>query len=256
MQQAADARVFAISTCAVRDASIELNPGELCALVGESGSGKSTLARMLAGIIAPSEGSVLLDGASMAPPARRHDRRLCASVQMVLQDSKSALDPRYTVYRSIAEPVRCLLKLTRSDERALVSSLLDRVELPQEPARRRAAELSGGQQKRVCIARALATKPPYLIFDEAVSGLDVLIREKILDLIRDIHRDSGSCTVMITHDMDVALYLADRIVVMQHGSIVEDRLFEGDPSCLTHPYSRLLLEQMEPYAGMDVAGNT
>ncbi len=125
---------------------------------------------------------------------------------------------------------------------------MERVELPEELRKRRAAELSGGQQKRVCIARALATSPRYLIFDEATGGLDVLVKEKILALIRDVHARSGAATLMITHDMDVALYMADRIAVMRSGEIVENRRYTGDPSCLTHPYSRLLLQKMDPFS--------
>lgn len=234
---------------AVKDASLSLTPGELAVIVGESGSGKTTLARMLAGIISPDEGRVLLDDKNAAPPARRKDRSLCSRIQMVLQDGKSALDPRFSVYRSIAEPIRNLLHLKKSEERRMVFSLMERTQLPEELADRRPAELSGGQQKRVCIARALATSPDYLIFDEAVSGLDVLLKEKILALIGEIHKQSGAATLMITHDMDIALYMADRILVMKDGIIVEDCRYQGNTDCFTHPYSRLLLQQMDPFAG-------
>ncbi len=235
-------------TNAVQNASFTLSPGELCVIVGESGSGKTTLARMLAGISAPSSGSISLDGKDIAPPARRRDKRLCADVQIVLQGAKSALDPRFTVYRSIAEPIRSLMKVSRSEERKLVYSLMERAELPPELAQRRPSELSGGQQKRVCIARAIATSPRFIIYDEAVSGLDVLLKEKILGLIRSLHRETGAITLMITHDMDLALYLASRIIVMCAGQIVEDRQFCGDTGCFTHPYSRLLLQKMDPYS--------
>ncbi len=234
------------AVCAVKDASLQLVPGELTILVGESGSGKTTISRMLAGIISPTEGTVILDGKSIAPPARKKDKELCAKIQMVLQDGKSALDPHFSVYRSIAEPIRNLLQLPKQDERDLVFSLMESVELPVDLADRTPAELSGGQQKRVCIARALATSPGYLIFDEVTSGLDVLLKEKILSLIRRLHQKSAAATLMITHDMDVALYMADRILVMQNGEIVENRRYTGDSSCLTHPYSRLLLREMNP----------
>lgn len=234
------------AACAVKDASLQLVPGELTVLVGESGSGKTTLSRMLAGIMSPTEGAVTLDGKSIAPPARKNDKQLCAKIQMVLQDGKSALDPRFSVYRSIAEPLRNLLQLPKQDERELVFSLMESVELPVELADRTPAELSGGQQKRVGIARALAPSPEYLIFDEVTSGLDVLLKEKILALIRRVHQKSGTATLMITHDMDVALYMADRILVMQSGEIVENRRFTGNSGCLTHPYSRLLLREMNP----------
>ena len=165
---------------------------------------------------------------------------------MVLQDGKSALDPHFSVYRSIAEPIRNLLQMPKQTERDLVFSLMESVELSADLADRTSAALSGGQQKRVGIARALAPSPGYLIFDEVTSGLDVLLKEKILSLIRRLHQKSGAATLMITHDMDVALYMADRILVMQNGEIVEDRRYTGDSSCLTHPYSRLLLRAMNP----------
>ncbi len=234
-------------TTAVDRVSLKLERGEFLALVGESGSGKTTLARMLAGIVAPGEGQILLDGRSIAPPARRKDKRICAAVQMVLQDGKSALDPRYTVFRSIAEPLRNLTDLTETQIRETVRSLMERLELEPSLEDRRAHELSGGQQKRVCIARALAPGPDYLFYDEAVSGLDVLIKKSVLRLIRELHEERGDCSVLITHDMDAALYLADRIAVMQNGEIVEDRPYRGDPSCFTHPYTISLLRKMDPY---------
>lgn len=235
-------------TTAVKDASLSLIPGELTVLVGQSGCGKTTLSRILAGIIPPTSGSVLLDGQSVVPPARRKNRRLNAEIQVVLQDAGSALDPHFSVYRSIAEPIRNLLRLSKAEEKARVTSLMDRVRLPSALADRRPGELSGGQLKRVCIARALATAPRYLIFDEATSGLDVLVKETILDLIRELHRETGAATLMITHDMDAALYMADRIAVMLRGEIVENRPYTGESEILKHPWSRRLLEQMEPYA--------
>lgn len=235
-------------TTAVKDASLSLIPGELTVLVGQSGCGKTTLSRILAGITPPTSGSVLLDGQSVVPPARRKNRQLNAEIQVVLQDAGSALDPHFSVYRSIAEPIRNLLHLSKAEEKARVTSLMERLRLPSALADRRPGELSGGQLKRVCIARALATAPRYLIFDEATSGLDVLVKETILDLIRELHRETGAATLMITHDMDAALYMADRIAVMLRGEIVENRPYTGDPGCLKHPWSRCLLEQMEPFA--------
>lgn len=234
-------------TTAVRNVSLCLKKGEFLAIVGESGSGKTTLARMLAGIMAPGSGQILLDGKSIAPPARRRDKKICSAIQMVLQDGKSALDPRYTVYKSIAEPLRNLTDLKEDRIRETVFSLMERLELEPSLSDRHANELSGGQQKRVCIARALAPGPEYLFYDEAVSGLDVLVKTSVLKLIKDLHREREDCSVLITHDLDAALYLADRIVVMKEGVIVEDRLYSGNPACFTNPYTKVLLRKMDPY---------
>lgn len=123
------------------------------------------------------------------------------------------------------------------------------MELPEEIKLRKAHELSGGQQKRVCIARALAAQPDVLIFDEAVSGLDVLVRKHILDLLKRLHQERKMTCFFITHDLDVALYLADRVMVMRCGKIIEDRTFHGSTDCFTHPYTKLLLHSIAPYLG-------
>ena len=233
---------------ALKDVSLSLEKGESIAVVGESGSGKSTLARLLTGITAPDEGDILLNGKSIVPPARKKDKSICAAIQLVLQDGKSALDPRFTVYKSIAEPLDNLSSLSKAGIKEKVFSLMERLELGPELEKRRSGQLSGGQQKRVCIARALATEPDYILFDEAVSGLDVLIRRKVLDLMREIHKESGSASVMITHDIEVALYLADRIVVMQKGQITEDCRKTSGTFSFAHPYTKLLLEKMQPFS--------
>lgn len=221
-------------------------PGEFCVLVGESGSGKSTLSQLLMGLIPPTSGELLLDGKSIAFSRKHNHKELCAEIQLVLQDGKSALDPRYSVYDCIAEPLRNLKRINRAEEKRQIQDLLKKMELPQELLTRKAHELSGGQQKRVCIARALAAHPQYIIFDEAVSGLDVLVRKSVLDLLEKLHREQNIAFLFITHDMDVALYLANRILVMKDGFIVEDVPYIGDTSCFHHPYSRLLLNSVLP----------
>ncbi|MGI6176362.1 MAG: ABC transporter ATP-binding protein [Christensenellales bacterium] len=231
---------------AVRNINLTLREGEFYALVGESGSGKSTLSRLLMGLLPPSSGDVLLNGRSIVPKGRKRDRALCSRLQLVLQDGKSALDPRFTIYDCIAEPIRNLTRCTKREEEQRVLALTDGIELPRDCLKRRPSELSGGQQKRVCIARALAAEPKIILFDEAVSGLDVLVRKSILDLLRRLHRAQTAAYLMITHDIDVALYLADRIMIMKDGEIVEQVRYQGDTACFTHPYSRLLLQAMLP----------
>lgn len=231
---------------AVADVNFTLQEGECCALVGESGSGKSTLSQMLMGLIPPSVGDVLLDGQSVFSLRGRETKTRFLKLQMVLQDGKSALDPRFTVYDSIAEPIRNLLRVPREQERKTVELLMHQMELPLSLLGRHARELSGGQQKRVCIARAISVSPQFLILDEAVSGLDVIVRKTILDLLKQLQREQGFAYLFITHDIDVALYLADRVMVMKDGKIVENVRYSGDPGCFSHPYSRLLLESLIP----------
>ncbi len=233
---------------AVRGVDLALKKGEICALVGESGSGKSTLSKLLLGLIPPTSGDILLDGKSIVPNGKKRDKTLYTRLQLVLQDGKSALDPHFTLYESIAEPIRNMSKLSKCEERYRVEGLLVEMELSEALLRRKPSELSGGQQKRVCIARALAAEPEYILFDEAVSGLDVIVRKSILDLLKRLHNTRNAAYLFITHDMDVALYLADRILVMKDGEIVEQVVYHGDTSCFNHPYSRLLLKAMMPGA--------
>ena len=229
---------------AVDGVDIVLKDGQTYALVGESGSGKSTLSRLLMGLIPPTSGDVLLDQKSLFSLSRKETKKRFTRMQMVLQDGKSALDPRFTVYDSIAEPIRNLLDVSRLREKELISELMQKMDLSPTLLHRRVHELSGGQQKRVCIARAIAVSPQILIFDEAVSGLDVIVRKSILELLKKLQAQHGYTYLFITHDIDVALYIAEDIMVMKEGKIVESVCYTGDASCFRHPYSRLLLESL------------
>ncbi len=242
---------------AVHDITLSFEKGHFYSIVGESGSGKTTLAKLLCGIISPSSGTIVLNDKDITPPARRKDISISKNIQMVLQDGKSALDPRFTIYQSIAEPIRNLLKLPKKDEKEKIVSLIEKMELPLSVMDKRPSELSGGQLKRVCMARALATEPEIVIFDEAVSGLDVLVRKSILDLIKNLHDQTGACYIMITHDIDIAFYLSDHIIVMKDGAVIEYRDYSGDTGVFTHPYTRLLIEQHDPLdKKTDSTGNT
>lgn len=225
---------------AVKPVSLELNNGERYALVGESGSGKTTLARMLAGIIHPTGGYVSFDGEKVYPAKNRRD--MYKKLQIIFQDAQSALNPQMTVYDLIAEPLHNLLGISRAEEKFRVCKLMERMGLPPEYCKRRPRELSGGQQKRVSIARAIGVNPKIIIFDEAFSGLDVIVRKHILDLLDDLHKELGCTYLMITHDIDIALYIADTIFVMKDGEIVERARYMGTTNCFKHEYSRLLLQ--------------
>ena len=237
------------SIVAVDHVDFTIQNGSFCALVGESGSGKSTLAQLMCGLLVPSSGEVLFEGKNISLCRGKQKQVLRSKIQLILQDGKGAMDPRFTVYQIIAEPIRNFRKLSKKEEEREINDLLTMMELPEEIKLRKAHELSGGQQKRVCIARALAAQPDVLIFDEAVSGLDVLVRKHILDLLKRLHQERKMTCFFITHDLDVALYLADRVMVMRCGKIIEDRTFHGSTDCFTHPYTKLLLHSIAPYLG-------
>lgn len=228
---------------AVIDVSFKLEDGASYALVGESGCGKSTLSKLIMGLLAPTNGEILLDGSNIFH-SKKTDKKLYKKIQLILQDGKSSLDPHFTVYDSIAEPIRNLLSVSRSREKEMVFDLMKRMELDLSLLKRRPGELSGGQQKRVCIARAISVSPGILIFDEAVSGLDVIVRKNILQLLKKIQKEQRCTYLFITHDIDVALYIADHIFVMKNGSIVDEADYSGDLTGFTHPYSKLLLESI------------
>ena len=216
------------------------------ALVGESGSGKSTLARLLAGVERPTSGEIWFDGKNLAAMPSRELRRKRTEFQLVLQNAQASLDPRLRVYDAIAEPLRCLTDLDRSSERKRILELAEKVQLSPAQLERFPHELSGGQQKRVCIARAMSVAPKFIIFDEAVSGLDVTVRKQILDLILQLKKDGLGTFLFITHDLDVALYMADNIFVMKEGAIVEQIENAASYADFRHEYSRMLIAALPP----------
>ena len=196
---------------AVRGVSLALEEGRTYALVGESGSGKTTLTHLLTGLLAPDSGSVTLDGRAIAAsPARERVR----AVQLVLQDGKSALDPRVHVG-------------------------------PEDAFHRKPAELSGGEQKRVCIARALSVQPRCIIFDETTAGLDVVRRRQALDLVRSLQRERRFAALFVTHDLVVARYMADTLWVMKDGAIVDTLERPFSSQSIHHPYTALLMSEAD-----------
>lgn len=227
---------------AISDVSLTLEEHRIHALVGESGCGKSTLSRLILGLEPTTSGQVLLDGVPISRKGKTGRIRTAKAIQLVLQDGASSLDPHFTVYQAIAEPIRNLLHMSKEKEQEKVYELLDRMELPQETAKKKTVELSGGQQKRVGIARALAISPRYIVFDESLSGLDVILRKKILKLLKRVQENERCSYLFITHEIDAALYLADEIHVMQNGKLVESCRWEGNLDAFQHPYTKRLLK--------------
>jgi peptide/nickel transport system ATP-binding protein len=226
---------------AVSGVSFDVAPGETFGLVGESGCGKSSLGRILVALDRPSSGEVVFDGDSITAlrPREFGDRR--ARLQMMFQDSSAALDPRMRIGAILREPLAIEGVGTRTERTARARELLADVGLPATVLERFPHELSGGQRQRVGLARALALDPKVLIADEPVSALDVSIRSQVLNLMRRIQRERGLSSVVISHDLTVVRYLADRVGVMYLGKLVETGPVDKVYAAPAHPYTVGLL---------------
>ncbi|WP_162458358.1 ABC transporter ATP-binding protein [Pseudactinotalea terrae] len=227
---------------AVNGVSLSISPSETVALVGESGSGKSTLGRMMLGLDQPTEGRVLYQGRDVNALDRAQWRDFRREVQVIFQDTGSSLNPRRSIGDSVEMPLLYNLGLDRREARARVADLLDTVGLPPDTfINRSPLELSGGQRQRVSIARAMASEPRFIVADEAVSALDVSVRAQVLKVMKEIQHSRQLSYLFITHDLGVVRAIADRVVVMYLGEIVES----GPASIVleqpSHPYTRSLL---------------
>ncbi len=238
------ARRAATSLRAVDGVSFVVSRGETFGIVGESGSGKSTLARLILRLIEASDGVVRFHGEDLRRLDAESLRRRRRGIQMVFQDPFASLNPRLSIRRQLAEPIRLHGLATSDDAQAEVVQLLAKVGLRPEHAARYPHEFSGGQRQRIAIARALAARPDLIIADEAVSALDVSVRAQILNLLDDIKRDSAMAMIFISHDLGVVRHLADRVAVMYRGRIVELAPTAALFARPRHPYTRRLLEAM------------
>jgi peptide/nickel transport system ATP-binding protein len=226
----------------LHDVSFQLARGEIVALVGESGSGKSTVARILARLVTPSGGSVRLDGVDVRAGERRPTLDYRRRVQMVFQDPYGSLNPAHTVEHHLRRPLE-LHRRGSGSEPGRIHELLAAVGLtpPDVMAARRPHELSGGQRQRVAIARALAVEPDVLIADEPTSMLDVSLRVDVLNLLGRLRDQQRLAVLFITHDLASARYLADRVLVLHGGTVVEEGPVESVVASPAHPYTRRLL---------------
>ncbi|MHA6623505.1 ABC transporter ATP-binding protein [Pseudonocardia sp. DLS-67] len=237
-------RRTAESVFAVKNVTITAEPGTFIAIVGESGSGKSTLARLLLDIVAPSDGSVTMDGTDVATMTRPQHAIFRRNVQAVLQDPAGSLNPRKRVNKAVGEVIRLhRIARTRADVEQRIIDVLELVGLSPATAfmDRYPHELSGGQRQRVLIARALALNPRVIIADEAVSALDASVKAGVLSVMADLKQRLGVGYVFITHDLPVVKKVADYVYVMRNGEIVEHntkaKIF-ADPA---HSYTKTLL---------------
>jgi peptide/nickel transport system ATP-binding protein len=218
-----------------------VHEGESLAIVGESGSGKTTFARCLAGLIAPTQGTVMFDQADISKLRGHQQKEFRRQVQPVFQDPFSSLDPRWPIEKTIAEGLESFGVGNRADRAARVTELMAQVGLPASLQGRRPHELSGGQCQRVGIAAALALEPRVVIADEPVSALDVSVRAQVLNLLARLRQDLKLTLVMITHDMTVVEHISDRVAVMYLGRIVEVGPARELLRSPIHPYTEALV---------------
>jgi oligopeptide/dipeptide ABC transporter ATP-binding protein len=229
----------------VDDVSLGIATGRTLGLVGESGSGKSTLAKALVGLAPVAAGQVRLDGVAQDPAGRR-DRGFLRDVQYVFQDPNSSLNPTRTVGWSVAEP---LLALGDRDGtrpggdavRARVADMLARVGLSADAAARYPAQFSGGQRQRIAIARALVVSPRLVVCDEVVSALDLSVQAQVLNLLTQLQRDLGLAYLFISHDLGVVEHMADQVLVLYRGRVMEAGAAAAVQRAPAHPYTQALL---------------
>ena len=231
------------------DISIEVERGKTVAVVGESGSGKSTLARVITGLLPPEQGTVAFKGEPLPSTLSDRQKDELRSIQMIYQMPDVALNPRQRVYEIIGRPLEFYLGLQGQEKSHRIQQLLQQIELPESFVERYPAQLSGGEKQRICIARALAAEPDLVICDEVTSALDQLVAEGILELLQSLQNDLNLSYLFITHDLATVKAIADDIVVMYQGRIVE----QGDKNDILtpphEPYTELLLSsvpEMDP----------
>ena len=234
----------------LHDVSFDIHAARTVAVVGESGSGKSTTARCITGLLPPTKGVIEFDGQALPLDYRKRDRSQLRQAQMIYQMADTALNPRKTIGELIGRPVQFYMGLTGSEKRRRVDQLLEEIELePSQYYNRLPSELSGGQKQRIGIARALAAEPKFIICDEVTSALDQLVAEGILKLLARLQDELGLSYMFITHDLATVRSIADEVVVMKDGRVVEQGLKEDMFKPPHHPYTDLLLSsvpEMDP----------
>ena len=211
---------------AVDNVSFAIERGKTYALVGESGSGKSTIARIAVGLLGPSSGRILIDSHNLHDRglSQAEHRRIRQRLQMVFQSPYASLNPRWRVGNILAEPLRTFSLVDgRQAEQKRVNELLEQVGLSASDARRFPHEFSGGQRQRISIARALASRPDFIVCDEPTSALDVSVQAQVLNLLKELQRDLGLTYLFITHDLAVVRVMAHRIGVLKSGQLVEEQ---------------------------------
>ena len=233
----------------LEDINVNIVKGKTVAVVGESGSGKSTLARVITGLLPPSQGRIIFNGTELKPALKLRSKKDLQSIQMIYQIADIAMNPRHMIKKIIGRPLEFYLGMKGKQKDDRVLELLRLIEIPEEFADRYPGQLSGGEKQRICIARALAAEPELIICDEVTSALDQLVAKGILDLLLNLQKELGVSYLFITHDLATVKSIADEIVVMYQGKVVEQGS-KADILTPPHaPYTELLLSsvpEMDP----------
>ncbi len=233
----------------LQDIDLKIRPRRTVALVGESGSGKSTLARVITGLLPPCKGRIVFDDMELPPALKSRSREHLRRLQMIYQMPDTALNPRHKVRKIIGRPLSFYFGMNGKKREKRILELLEMIELPSEYIERLPGELSGGEKQRICIARALAAEPDLIICDEVTSALDQLVAEGILKLLQQLQNELGVSYLFITHDLATVKAIADEIVVMLQGRIVEQGEKKEILAPPHHEYTELLLSsvpEMDP----------
>ena len=230
-------------TTVIKGVSFDLKQGECLGIIGESGSGKSTLGKLILGLEKPDSGKIYFNGQDINTRTWKKSA-MRKNISAVFQDYNASVNPYFTAAQIIAEPLDIYEKLAKNDRKKCINALLEQVGLDSSFYERLPHEMSGGQLQRVCIARAIACSPQFILFDEAVSSLDISVQTQILELLADLQKQLNLTSIFITHDLTTITYLCDKIAFFYKGEIVEyiDKIEQL--SQVKNPYSKQLLESI------------